>query len=94
MTIKAVTHRQMQKGIPGHTTLKFRLFPKGSYLEAGGNLRGILGPLKHCWTACRYIRMWHIDTSIVRSDVFKKPETARRSKWILLIVISVMQAVC
>ena len=58
--------------------MKFRLFPKGgSYLEAGGNLRGDFVSTKALVDSLAAIRMHTLDTLSNVSDAFKKLETAR-----------------
>ena len=65
-------------GAEANNYMKFRLFPKGgSYLEAGGNLRGDFVSTKALVDSLAAIRMHTLDTLSNVSDAFKKLETAR-----------------
>lgn len=65
-------------GAEANNYMKFRLFPKGgSYLEAGGNLRGDFVSTKALVDSLAAIRMHTLDTLSNVSDAFKKQETAR-----------------
>lgn len=66
------------KGAEANNYMKFRLFPKGgSYLEAGGNLRGDFVSTKALVDSLAAIRMHTLDTLSNVSGLFKKLETAR-----------------
>lgn len=65
-------------GAEANNYMKFRLFPKGgSYLEAGGNLRGDFVSTKALVDSLAAIRVHTLDTLSNVSDAFKKLETAR-----------------
>lgn len=97
MTIK-VTQTNTEAEFSGigaevNNYMKFRLFPKGgSYLEAGGNLRGDFVSTKALVDSLAAIRMHTLDTLSNVSDAFKSWKQ-HGSKRILLIVISVMQVI-
>ena len=68
-------------GAEANNYMKFRLFPKGgSYLEAGGNLRGDFVSTKALVDSLAAIRMHTLDTLSNVSDAFKKGHSLNITK--------------